>query len=146
MNDLAIQFKRVHPDAPAPQYHTAGAAAFDFALVEDVEIPPNGLAKVRTGLIICLPEGHTLIIAARSSSPIKRGVNVANGVGIVDSDYCGPQDEIHILLQNLTSKTVRLSKGDRVAQGMIVPISRASFKEVDEITAKSRGGFGSTGE
>ena len=71
---------------------------------------------------------------------------MANGIGIIDSDYAGPEDEIHLILQNITNKPVQLKKGDRVAQGMFLPITRATFEEVEEMPHKNRGGFGSTGQ
>lgn len=142
---MNVQFTRVHPDATVPQYHTPGAAAFDFALVEDVSVPPRGMVKVRTGLIIKTPDHHALIIAARSSSPLKKGITAANGIGVIDSDYAGPEDEIHLLLLNLTNELVALQKGDRVAQGIIMPVVRAVFEETHEALGETRGGFGSTG-
>ncbi|MFH1711933.1 MAG: dUTP diphosphatase [Patescibacteria group bacterium] len=145
MEKIKVLFKRLHPNATVPKYHTPGAAAFDLALIEDIEIPARSLAKVRTGLVIKIPIEHVLILSARSSSPGKKGVTLANGVGIIDSDYCGPNDEIHLTLRNLRDETVRLEKGDRVAQGTILPIFRSEFEEVDELTDQNRGGFGSTG-
>ncbi|HET9372740.1 MAG TPA: dUTP diphosphatase, partial [Vicinamibacterales bacterium] len=77
---------------PLPSYQTAGAAGFDLAASADVAIAPGRIALVPTGLVIEVPPGHLLGIFARSSTPLKRGLVVANGVGVVDSDYCGPVD------------------------------------------------------
>jgi len=146
MKKIKVVFKLTHPEATAPKYHSTGAAAFDFAVVEDVEIPARGLAKVRTGLVIKVPEEHVLFVSARSSSPGKKGITLANGIGIIDSDYCGPADEIFLSLLNLRDEPVQLTKGDRVAQGTILPILRPEFKQVAEMVDENRGGFGSTGQ
>lgn len=70
---------------------------------------------------------------------------MANGAAVIDSDYCGPNDEIFLLLLNLTDQEINLVAGDRVAQGLILPVLQASIEEVPEMTANNRGGHGSTG-
>lgn len=143
---MNIQFKRNHPLAQIPEYKTSGAVAFDIALVEDLTIEPRAMVKTRIGLIINVPDDHALIIASRSSNPMKKGIDLANSIGIIDSDFCGPEDEIQLMISNLTDNVVELKAGDRVAQAMFVPITRAQFTEVDEMSAPSRGGLGSTGQ
>jgi len=140
-----VDIKRTHPNAQIPKYYTSESAAFDFHLVEDVEIPAHGIVIVPSGLIINTPKSHALIIASRSSSPLKYGITAANGIGIIDSDYCGPTDEIRLLLHNLRDTPVKLHIGDRVAQGMIIPIQQVEFSEVEEMKNSDRGGLGSTG-
>lgn len=142
---MQIKFKKTRNDVPSPQYQTPGSAAFDFHLIENVEIPSRAIVKVPTGLVIQTPENHALIIASRSSSPLKKGVTVAQGIGTIDSDYSGPEDEIFILLQNIRDENVVLQKGDRVAQGMFIPVARGEFNEMQEMTNENRGGHGSTG-
>src|SRR5262249_46896865 len=99
----------------------------------------------RTGLIIEVPTGHCLAIFARSSTPLKRGLMVANGVGIVDPDYSGPNDEIKIQLLNFTDAPVDIARGDRLAQGIVLPAPRVRWVEVPQIRETRRGGFGATG-
>jgi len=99
---------------------------------------------VPTGLVIEVPAGHFLGVFARSSTPLKRGLIVANGVGVVDSDYSGPADEIKIAVLNVTAAPVQVTRGDRLAQGVIIPFVRARWQEHAPAGA-SRGGFGSTG-
>jgi dUTP pyrophosphatase len=70
---------------------------------------------------------------------------VANGVGVLDADYCGPADEVKIQLLNFTDEPVQVRRGDRLAQGIVLPSPRVDWQEVDEIEAPTRGGFGSTG-
>ena len=107
-------------------------------------IAPGQVTLVPTGLVIAVPRGHFLGIFARSSTPLKRGLMVANGVGIVDSDYCGPKDEIKIEVFNFTSTPVIVRRGDRLAQGVVLPFIRAEWDETSAPTEPTRGGFGST--
>jgi dUTP pyrophosphatase len=142
---LRLRIRRLHPHVTLPQYGTAGAAAFDLALSEDVTIAPGEVRLVPTGLVIEVPEGMFLAVFARSSTPLKKGLMVANGVGVVDSDFCGPTDELKVPILNITSQPVRLVAGDRIAQGIILPSPRVEWDEVTELRSDSRGGFGATG-
>jgi dUTP pyrophosphatase len=130
---------------PLPSYQTAGAAGFDLASSADLTVEPGQIVLVPTGLVIEVPAGHCLGIFARSSTPLKRGLVVANGVGVVDSDYCGPADEIRIQVLNVTQAPVEIRRGDRLAQGIILPFVRADWDEQDAPDRPTRGGFGSTG-
>jgi len=127
---------------PLPSYQTAGAAGFDLAASSDLTIAPGQIALVPTGLVIAVPAGHFLGIFARSSTPLKRGLIVANGVGVVDSDYSGPNDEIKIQVLNVSSGPVDVKRGDRLEQGVIIPFVRAEWVDADEASGPNRGGFG----
>jgi dUTP pyrophosphatase len=70
---------------------------------------------------------------------------VANGVGVIDADYCGPDDEIKIQVLNITDAPVKVTRGDRLAQGIVLPCPAIEWEEVAEMTVPTRGGFGSTG-
>jgi len=140
-----VRIHRLSPTVSLPRYESDGAAAFDLAAAEDITIQPGQVALVPTGLVIEVPSGMFLGIFARSSTPLKRGLMVANGVGIVDSDYCGPHDEVKIALLNFTNAAVDVKAGDRIAQGVLLPATRVIWEEVDEVRKDSRGGFGSTG-
>jgi dUTP pyrophosphatase len=94
--------------------------------------------------VIAVPHGCFLAILARSSTPLKRGLMVANGVGVVDPDYAGPDDEIKVQVVNFTAQEVVVRRGDRIAQGIFIPCVRAEWQE-GETRNTSRGGFGSTG-
>ena len=142
---ISVRIKRLSPSVPLPRYESDGAAAFDLAAAGDVIVEAGQVALIPTGLIIEVPPGMFLGIFARSSTPLKRGLMVANGVGIVDQDYCGPHDEVKIAVVNFTSSPVRVAAGDRIAQGMLLPVTRVSWEEVELIRRASRGGFGSTG-
>ena len=108
-------------------------------------MPAGRITLVRTGLIIEVPSGYCLAIFARSSTPLKRGLQVANGVGIIDPDYSGPTDEVMIQLLNFTDADVQVRRGDRLAQGIVLPAPRVSWEEVNEMREATRGGFGATG-
>jgi dUTP pyrophosphatase len=95
--------------------------------------------------VIAVPEGYFLGIFARSSTPLKRGLMVANGVGVIDADYCGPGDEIKVQLLNFTDATVHVKRGDRLAQGIVLPSPSIEWNEVEDMGEPTRGGFGSTG-
>jgi dUTP pyrophosphatase len=146
MPSLPVSIRRLDPSLPLPRYETSGAAGFDLAASQDIVIPPGAVALVPTGLVIQVPAGFFLGIFARSSTPLKRGLMVANGVGVIDEDYCGPEDEVKIQVLNFTAAAVTIARGDRIAQGLLLPITRADWKEADgPLRDGSRGGFGATG-
>ncbi len=142
---LPVDIYKTHPDAIIPEYATSGSCAFDLAPIENKVIQPKETVRLKTGLVICVPKDHVLLIASRSSTPWRYGINIPQGVGIVDQDYCGPEDELHLQLRNYSDKPVEIKKGQRIAQAMLVPMKRAEFREVKNIESKNRGGFGSTG-
>ena len=143
---MRVRVHRLDPAVPMPAYQTAGSAGFDLAANADVTVQPGEVTLVPTGLVIEVPKGHFLAIIARSSTPLKRGLVVPNGVGVVDSDYCGPRDEIRIEVLNFTAAPVEIKRGDRLAQGIVMPFVRAEWEDADApATTTSRGGFGSTG-
>ena len=90
---MRLKIKRLDPSIGLPVPATGGAAGFDLAASADLEIPPRAVRLVGTGLVIAVPDGYFLGIFARSSTPLKKGLMVANGVGVVDADYCGPADD-----------------------------------------------------
>jgi len=140
-----MKIHRLHPSVALPKYASDGAAGFDLAANADITVQPGEVALVPTGLVIEVPAGHFLGIFARSSTPLKRGLMVANGVGVVDSDYCGPADEIKIEVLNFTQAPVTIRRGDRLAQGVILSCVRAEWEEESEVGRPTRGGFGATG-
>jgi dUTP pyrophosphatase len=142
---MRLKIKRLDPTVPLPSYGTDEAAGFDLAAAHDVVVAPHAVALVRTGLVIEVPSGHFLAIFARSSTPLKRGLIVANGVGVIDPDYSGPSDEVMIQVLNVTDREVPVRRGDRLAQGIVLPAPRVAWHEVSEIREVTRGGFGATG-
>jgi dUTP pyrophosphatase len=140
-----VRIHRLSPAVPMPSYQTAGAAGFDLAASVAVTVAPGAIVLVPTGLVVEVPPGHFLAVFARSSTPLKKGLVVANGVGVIDSDYCGPNDEVKIQVMNVTSAPVEVTAGDRLAQGILMPFVRVDLEEGGGASAPSRGGFGSTG-
>jgi dUTP diphosphatase len=141
---MKVKITRLREDVEIPKYQTDGAAAFDLASAEEIVIEPKGFKLVPTGLVIGTPPGHALILASRSSLFKKKGLVLANGIGVVDSDYAGPEDQIFLAVYNQLDTEVKIEAHERIAQGMIIPVARAEFFE-GETDEKSRGGFGSTG-
>lgn len=128
-----------------PPYSTKDSAGFDLAAAHDVVVAPRQITLIRTGLVIEVPTGYFLAIFARSSTPLKRGLIVANGVGVIDPDYSGPNDEVMIQVMNVSDADVNVTRGDRLAQGIVLPAPQVTWEEASEMRDVTRGGFGSTG-
>ena len=141
---MKVRITRVDKTLPLPEYHTEGAVAFDLYSRVDDTLAPKERKLVPANFVIEVPKGHVLLIAARSSTP-KKGLMLANSVGIIDQDFHGPEDEFRLWLYNVTDAPVEVKRGDRIAQALIVPIVKAEFEEVEKIKDESRGGFGTTG-
>ncbi|TAK03953.1 dUTP diphosphatase [Patescibacteria group bacterium] len=142
---IPVKILKVHPDAIIPEYKTSGACAFDLSPVEDAAFAPGETKLVGTGLVFCFPPGHVLVVAPRSSLFRKKGLVQPHSIGIVDQDYCGPDDEVKMLLKNDSDVPVTIARGERVCQGLFFPVVHAAFEEVSSMDAPTRGGYGSTG-
>lgn len=141
---MQIAIRRLSPNVPMPEYKTSGACAFDLAILEDRMLMPNERYLFPTGLVVNVPDDHVLLLVPRSSNA-KKGIRLSNGIGVIDSDYCGPNDELKLSLHNVTEAPITLRAGERIAQGFFLPVTRAEFFEPDTWTGKDRGGFGTTG-
>jgi len=151
---MQLQFMRLaHGEGlPTPYYATAGAAAMDICAAEDVKIEASSNAMVSTGFAVAVPDGYELQVRPRSGLAFKHGIMVTNSPGTVDSDYRG---EIKVLLSNTRRHTSYaildgdfvIRRGDRIAQLVLAPVTRAEVVEVSELdeTERGAGGFGSTG-
>lgn len=131
-------------DALLPTRGSEGAAGYDFYVYDkEVKIVPGNLAKIRTGVFLEIPKGHYLMLAERSSLHAI-GLDLSNGVGIIDSDYRG---EILLPIINHTNYNIHLHRGDRIAQGVLQKFNEMVFDIVDELsdTIRDDGGFGHTG-
>jgi len=142
---MKVKISRLDLGVSLPEYKTAESAAFDLAANEDAIIKPKEIKLLKTGLIMEAPQGHFLMIAPRSSLPLKKGLSIPHSIGIVDRDYSGPADEVLLQVYNFTDEDVRISKGERLAQGIFLKADRVEWEEVQQIRDESRGGFGSTG-
>jgi dUTP pyrophosphatase len=127
---MRLKIRRLDSTVSLPSYGTSEAAGFDLASAHDLVVGARQIALVRTGLVIEVPSGYFLGIFARSSTPLKRGLLVANGVGVIDPDYSGPNDEIMIQVLNISDREVRIARGDRLAQGIVLPAPRVTWEEV----------------
>ncbi len=141
---LQVTIKRVDADLPLPTYATEGSVGFDLLCREDTEIAPRTIELIPGNVIVRIPEGYMLLLTLRSSTPRRKGLLIPNGVGIIDQDYCGEGDELMVQVFNFREEAVTVKRGERIAQGIFVPVLRVSWNEVDEM-GKGRGGFGSTG-
>jgi dUTP pyrophosphatase len=141
---MKIRIKRIDKSLPLPCYETAGSVGFDILAREDVVVAPGKISLIPGNVIVEVPDGYTLTIASRSSTPLKKGLLTPHGIGIIDHDYCGPDDEIKIQVYNFGDKDVSVGRGDKIAQGLFVRVDRFEWEEVSEVRPVSRGGFGST--
>ena len=149
---MKLKIKAVSPkigtDLPVPFYASAGAAGMDLCACIDgpVTIAPREIVSLPTGIAIALPSAeYVALVFARSGLGIKHGVALANGVGVIDSDYRG---EIMVGLYNSGESEYTVQPGDRIAQLMVTPVVQADVELVDELdeTERGAGGFGSTGK
>ena len=135
-------------DLPLPRYETEGAAGLDLVAAVAADIPlmlaPGARALVPCGIVIELPAGHEGQVRPRSGLALKHGVTVLNAPGTIDEDYRG---EVSVLLVNLGERTFEISRGLRIAQLVIAPVTRVEPREARALTTTARGarGYGSTG-
>lgn len=145
-NDIPVQLKRLPHGLglDLPRYATAGAAGMDVVSAEGVTIAPGGRHAVATGLAVAIPAGFEIQVRPRSGLALKHGISVPNAPGTIDSDYRG---ELKVILINLGREPFAIQRGDRVAQLVLAPVTRAGWVEVAELdeTERGEGGFGSTG-
>jgi dUTP pyrophosphatase len=145
MDKVDVLIQRLDPELPLPAYAHPGDAGADLVAAEDVELLPGERAVVPTGVAIALPNGYAAFIHPRSGLGAKLGVTIVNAPGTVDAGYRG---EIKVTLLNTDKRdTVRLRRGDRIAQMVVQRVERAVFHEVVTLPGAARGanGFGSTG-
>ena len=148
MNFVNVKIKILREGVQVPEYATPGSAAIDLrsAADEDVTIEPGTRALIPTGIAIA-PEtlGVVAILAARSGLSVKHGLCLANGIGVIDSDYRG---EICVGLLNTSDTPYTVTRGERIAQLMFMPVLQANLIISDELdeTQRGAGGFGSTGK
>ena len=129
-----------------PAYATDLSAGMDLraAIEAPLSIPPLGRALVPTGLAIALPAGFEAQVRPRSGLAIKQGVTCLNSPGTIDADYRG---EVKVILANLGADPFEVKRGDRIAQMVVAPVTRANLKVVPEldVTERGGGGFGHSG-
>ncbi len=141
-----LEVTRLKPEATLPRYMSEAAAGLDLAAALDgpLTVAPGQRIAVSTGLAIALPPGYEGQVRPRSGLALKKGLTVVNAPGTIDADYRG---EVRVLVINLGTEAVVIETGDRIAQLVVAPVSRAAVHEVEELPPSERGtgGFGSTG-
>jgi len=146
MREVAVRIQRL-PHAPGlPAYATPGSAGLDIlaALDAPMDLAPGARALVPTGLRLALPEGYEAQIRPRSGRGLRHGLMLPNSPGTSDADYRG---EVHIIVLNAGPDPIRLERGMKIAQLVVMPVPRVTWQECTELDATERGegGFGSTG-
>ena len=136
-------FKRIDETLPVPEYQTSGAVGFDLYARETTTINPGQVTLIPSNLIFVIPKGYVLLINSRSSTARKKGLLIP--MGVIDNDYCGPEDEVKIQTYNFTNEPVTIETGERFAQALLMPILTPTLFE-GNVGKKSRGGFGTTGQ
>jgi dUTP pyrophosphatase len=142
---VKLEFQRLDPHASLPRYAHEGDAGLDLASNADLVVKPAERALVPTGLAVAIPEGHAGLVLPRSGLASRHGVTLINAPGLIDSGYRG---EVTIAVVNLDpDRPYEISRGERIAQLLVVPFTKVEPAEVDELPATPRGegGFGSTG-
>jgi dUTP pyrophosphatase len=140
-----LAFQRLDPNAALPERAHPGDAGFDLRSIEDVEVGPGERAMVRTGVAVAIPDGHAGLVLPRSGLASKHGLTLANAPGLIDSGYRG---ELICSVVNLDPhESVKIARGERIAQLVVVEVPERRPGWVDELPPSSRGegGFGSTG-
>lgn len=145
---MKLKVKKLHPQAIVPKYQTDGAAAFDLHALDQVVIPGGESVVIPSGLAFEVPPGYELEIRPRSGLSAHSKIRLSNSPGTIDSDYRG---EVKFILDNLLTKfptSYTITKGQRIAQALLKPVTRAELVEVDELDETKRGnaGLGSTGK
>jgi dUTP pyrophosphatase len=141
---MKLQIKRFDKTLPLPVHKTAGAVAVDLCSRISVDIKPKEIVYIPMNVAIKIPQGYFVLLAPRSSTH-KLGIQGINGVGIMDRDYCGDDDEYHFAVRNFTNSPVHIDKGTRLCQLVLIKCESFEFDEVDSMNVPSRGGFGTTG-
>jgi len=141
---MKVKIFRVDKSLPLPIYETAGAVGFDLLARENCEIAPGAIKLIPANVIVATPPGFALLVTSRSSTPRKKGLTQPHGLGVIDQDFCGSEDEIQIQVHNFLNEEVVVERGEKIAQGLFVRCEQAEFEEIEKIEKVTRGGFGST--
>ena len=145
MDAPELPVRRLDPGLPLPAYAHPGDAGADLRAATEVVLPPGGRATVGTGIAIAVPDGYAAFVHPRSGLASRHGITVVNAPGTVDAGYRG---EIRVVLLNTDpTEPFTVRRGDRIAQLVVQPVTRARFLDVAELppTPRGEGGFGSTG-
>ena len=140
-----LPVRRLDPGLPLPAYAHPGDAGADLCAATEVVLPPGGRATVGTGIAVAVPDGYAAFVHPRSGLASRHGITLVNAPGTVDAGYRG---EVKVVLLNTDpAEPFTVRRGDRIAQLVVQPVTRARFLDSDELppTPRGDGGFGSTG-
>ena len=126
--NMHVKIKRIDKDLPLPKYETDGSVGFDILARENTTVEAKGLGLIPGNIVVEVPKGYMLLVASRSSTPRKKGLLTPHGIGIIDHDYCGPEDEIKVLVYNFLDEEVDIRRGEKIAQGVFVFIDGSAIK------------------
>ena len=146
-----VKFEKVNKiteDIKLPERSTLNSAGYDFFAIEDVTLPAKKLTRVMTGVKCELMPNQVLILANRSSNPSKKGLILANGIGVIDADYYGNPDndgEMGFEFYNILDEDVIIKKGEKLGQGIIMKFDKTEDDYISNPYKTRVGGFGSTG-
>ena len=146
---ISTGYEMKNPDFELPKRSTLNSAGYDFFAPEDVIFPSKKLTRIMTGVKCELIPDMVLILANRSSNPSKKGLILANGVGIIDADYYGNSDndgEIGFEFYNISDEDVVIKKGEKIGQGIIMHFIKTENDYSSNSNSSRTGGFGSTGK
>lgn len=142
---MKVRIRRIDASLPLPQYHSDGAAALDCSVRVTTTIEARQIGYVPLNIALKPPKDHFVLLVARSSLH-KKGIHLANGVGIMDEDFSGNNDEYKAVVHNFTDQSVTIERGDRIVQIAFLPYTKIEWEEVDDLGVPDRGGFGTTGK
>ncbi|MDB5168959.1 MAG: dUTP diphosphatase [Candidatus Saccharibacteria bacterium] len=137
---MKIKIKRFDTRFPLPAPEP-GAACFDMICRETVTIPPHQIKPIKQNFALKVPDGYALLLFVRSSTPLRKGLMLANSVGVVDPFYCGDGDENLAFMHNFTDDPVTVEAGDKIVQGMIIKTEAVSWDEVESMNDSGHGGY-----
>jgi dUTP pyrophosphatase len=141
---MKLKIKLFDKTLPFPEYKSEKAAALDLYARQTTTIQPGQVGMVPLNIAMQLPKDHWVLMSARSSLH-KKGVMMANGIGVGDEDYCGDNDEYRAALWNFTQQPVTIERGERIVQMIVMQREPVELEIVEKLDGKDRGGFGSTG-
>ena len=147
MNEIELKVFKLNENVIVPSYQTEGAAGMDLCAFLDNPVTLKSLERklIPTGIKIELPSGYEAQVRPRSGMSIKHGITLVNCVGTIDEDYRG---EVCVPVINLSKEDFTINNGDRIAQMLISPVTKAEINIVQKLsdTKRGEGGFGSTGK
>ena len=134
---MKVRIQRIDKSLPLPVYETAGSVGFDILARETTKIEPGKIELIPSNVIVEVPEGYMLVVASRSSTPRKKGLTQPHGFGIIDHDYCGPEDEVRIQVYNFSGQPVTIERGEKSPRVCLCEWTSSSGKKWTKSVARA---------